>query len=264
VIRFRLGRLLIFAVLTAAAVFAQTVPAPEATAQHAILARITETALRAQERLPDFICTQRTKRSEDDTGKGRRWKQRDTLEIEFSFVGHRPSWKLLKLNGRPSHLQYDQFRTGFLSEAILQFFSLPGSLFGAEVATAFEWNRWDTLGGQRMAVFSLRVPEATSLLAFSNDEGRRITGFHGLLYADPVTAQVMRLEILSDLPPDFPVQESTVDVDYGDVSIGSQAFFLPVRAVVQARIAGRLVRNETEVVRYQKYAADAKVTFSDH
>jgi hypothetical protein len=88
-------------------------------------------------------------------------------------------------------------------------------------------------------------------------------GFHGVLYADAATDQVMRLEVQSDLPPGFPVQENNVDVDYGEVSIASQAFFLPLRAVVQARIAGRLVRNETEVVHYQKYATDATVTFGD-
>ncbi len=253
----------VFGVVTAAAVFAQTAPAPDAAAQHGILTRITETALHAQEQLPDFVCTQRTKRSEDESGKGRRWKQRDALEIEFSFVSQRPSWKLLKLDGRPSHLKYEQFRSGFLSEAILQFFSLPGSLFGADVATAFDWSRWDTLDGMRVAVFSLRVPESTSLLAFSNFEGRRIVGFHGLLYADAVSAQVMRLEIQADLPPGFPVQEAAVNVDYGEVTIANQAFFLPVRAVVQARIAGHLARNETEVVRYQKYAADTTITFGD-
>jgi hypothetical protein len=237
--------------------------AADAAAQASILARITETALRAQEQLPDFICTQRTERSEDETGKGRRWKRRDTLETEFSFVGHRPSWKLLKLNGKPTHLDYGQLRTGFISDAILQFFSLPGSLFGAQAGTALDWNRWDALDGRRVAVFSLRVPESTSQLAFSNDEGRRIVGFHGLLYADPATAQVMRLEIQLDLPPDFPVQESTLDVDYGEVGIANHTFFLPVRAVAGARIEGHLARNETTVVRYQKYAADATVTFGD-
>ena len=91
----------IFGVLWAASVvFAQPVPAPDAQEQHAILSRITENALRAQQQLPDFICTQRTKRSEDETGKGRRWKQRDTLEIEFTFANQRPSWKLIRRDRR--------------------------------------------------------------------------------------------------------------------------------------------------------------------
>jgi hypothetical protein len=258
------SRFPIFGVLfTAAAVFGQTGGAADAAAHASVLARITETALRAQEQLPDFICTQRTERSEDKTGKGRSWKQRDTLETEFRFVGQRPSWKLLKLNGKPTHLDYGQLRTGFISDAILQFFSLPGSLFGAQAGTALDWNRWDALDGRRVAVFSLRVPESTSQLAFSNDEGRLIVGFHGLLYADPTTAQVMRLEIQLDLPPDFPVQESTLNVDYGEVSIANHTFFLPVRAVAGARIEGHLARNETTVVRYQKYTADATVTFGD-
>jgi hypothetical protein len=248
--------------LTAAAVFGQT-EVPNAAGQDSILASVTEAALRAQERLPDFICTQRTTRYEDESGKGRRWKQRDTIETEFSFVAHRPSWKLLRLNGRPSRLNYNQLRTGFLSDAILQFFSLPGSLFGAEVAAVFHWNRWDDLGGRRVAVFSLQVPKSTSQLAFSHDEGRLIVGFHGLLFADAATAQVMRLEIHLDVPPDFAVQEGFVEVNYGEVSIANQAFFLPVSASVRARIAGHLARNETEVVRYQKYQSDATITFSD-
>lgn len=251
------------ALFTAVGGFAQTDQAPDTAAQQAILTRITETAIRAQQQLPDFICTQRTKRSEDETGKGRRWKQRDTMEIEFSFVSHRPSWKLLRRDGKPSSLSYDHLRAGFLSEAILQFFSLPGSLFGSEVATVFDWNRWDTLSGRRVAVFSLLVPESTSQLALSNDDGRRIVGFHGLLYADADTAQVVRLEIQSDLPPGFPVQDNTVAVEYGEVMIANQAFFLPARALVRARINGHLFKNETEVVRYQKYAADATVTFGD-
>lgn len=228
-----------------------------------MLSRITGIALRAQERLPDFICTQRTTRREDTTGKGRRWKQRDTLEIEFSFIGHQPAWNLLKLNRRSTLINYSQYRSGFISDAILQFFSLPGSLFGTQAATQFDWSRWDMLDGRRMAVFALRVPASDSRLAFTGEEGRFVVGFHGLLYADAETAQVRRLEIQVDLPADFRIRECSVNVDYGEVRIADQAFFLPARAVVQARIGTQLAKNEIEVVRYQKYAADATVTFGD-
>ena len=128
----------------------------------------------------------------------------------------------------------------------------------------YEWSRWDTLAGRKVAVFSLRVPESSSQLAFSNEDGPRVAGFHGLLYADAATAQVMRVEIQAEPPPDVAVRESTVEVDYGEVMIADQAFFLPVHAVVRARIAGHLFRNETEVLRYQKYAASSTVTFGDH
>jgi hypothetical protein len=232
-----------------------------AFAQDDFLSRVTDIALRAQQQLPDFIATQQTKRSEDDSGKGRKWKQRDTIETEFSFVNRRPSWKLLKFNGKPTRIT--QLRTGFRSDGILQFFSLPGSLFGAKAGTQFEWRGWDTRDGRRIAVFSLHVPQYASQLAFTGAEGRLIVGFHGLLYADAETAQVTRLEIQAELPEDHPVHECSVEVDYSEVKIADGAFFLPVRAVVQARIGNHLAKNETEVVRYQKYAAAATLKFGD-
>jgi hypothetical protein len=242
--------------LLAAPGFAQTSAAPD------LLPRITEIALRAQAQLPDFISTQRTTRSEDSSsGKTRKWKQRDTIETEFTFVSRKPSWKLTKFNGKPTHIS--ELRSGFRADGILQFFSLPGSLFGPKVETVFEWVRSETRDGRRMEVYSLRVPQYASQLAFTGEDGRLVVGFHGLLFADPETAQVMRLEIEADLPDDYPVQRSSVEVDYRPVSIADRQFYLPARAVVEARIAGRLFKNETEVVRYQKYATDAKLSFGD-
>jgi hypothetical protein len=246
----------VFLLLAAAPAFAQPAPAPD------LLARITKIALDAQQQLPDFISTQQTTRSEDDSGKGRKWKKRDTIETEFTFVNRKPSWKLTKFNGKPTHIA--ELRTGFRSDGILQFFSLPGSLFGPKVESSFEWVRSDTLDGRRMEVYSLEVPQYASQLAFTGVEGRIVVGFHGLLFADAATAQVMRLEIQADLPADYPVEAASVEVDYRAVAIADQQFFLPARAVVEARILGRLSRNETEVVRYQKYAAETKLKFDDN
>ena len=98
---------------------------------------------------PRFICTQRTKRSEDETGKGRRWNQSDILEIELSFVSHRPSWKLLRRDGKPAVSFAITSEPTSFSDAILQFFLLPSALRRAEVTTALGWNRWKTLYGRR-------------------------------------------------------------------------------------------------------------------
>jgi len=235
---------------------------PDANAQESMLARITEHSLHSQDQLPDFICTQLTTRSEDKD-KGNRWKKVDTLEVEFSFIGKQPRWKLLKVNERPTRRSYDQLQTGFLSDSILQFFSLPDSIFGPQVHTQFTWNRWDQIDGRRMEVFSLRVLARNSQLAFTNDYGSRVVGFHGLMYADPATQAVMRLELQLDLPSDFTPRECSLDVDYGEVTIAEHQFLLPVKATARLRVPGRLAKNETQVVRYQKYAADASVKFGE-
>jgi hypothetical protein len=242
---------------------AQSDRAPDANQRESMLARITEHSLHSQDQLPDFICTQLTTRSEDKSGKGTRWKKVDTLEVEFSFIGRQPRWKLLKVNEKATRRSYDQLQNGFLSDSILQFFSLPDSIFGEQVRTQFAWNRWDEIDGRRMEVFSLRVPARSSQLAFSNSFGSRVVGFHGLMYADTATQTVIRLELQLDLPPDFPARECSLDVDYGPVTIAEHQFLLPVKATARLRGPASIAKNETQVVRYQKYAADTSVTFGE-
>jgi hypothetical protein len=240
---------------------AQSERPPDASAQESMLARITEHSLHSQDQLPDFICTQLTTRSEDKTGKGARWKKLDSLEVEFSFIAHKPRWKLLKVNEKPTRRSYDELQNGFLSDSILQFFSLPDSIFGEDARTQFAWSRWDQIDGRRMEVFSLRVLARYSQLAFTNNYGSRVVGFHGEMYADPATQTVIRLELQIDLPPDFPARECSLDVDYGKVTIAEREFLLPVKAEARLRTPAGIARNETQVVRYQKYAADASLTF---
>lgn len=259
----RIMRPLCAALLLVLPLCAQPERAPDANAQASMIARITEHSLHSQDQLPDFICTQLTTRSEDKTGKGTRYKKADTLEVEFSFVGRQPRWKLLKINEKATRRSYEQLQNGFLSDSILQFFSLPDSIFGENVRTQFAWNRWDQIDGRRMEVFSLRVLARNSQLSFTNNYGSTVVGFHGLMYADPATQTVMRLELKMDLPADFPARESSIDVDYGTVTIAEHQFLLPVKATARLRSPTAIAKNETEVVRYQKYAADTSVTFGE-
>lgn len=255
---------LVLAFLTAAA-FAQNAPdpPPDRALQQGLILRLQQNALEAQSRLPDFICTQRTTRNEDKSGKGDRWKKRDTLEVEFSFVDRRPHWRLMKINGKTTRKQYDDLDRGFISDALLQYFSLPGGLFGEKSGTIFEWERWGRIGAKRVAVFSIRVPASASKLELSNAWSHRIVGFHGLMYVDADAAEILRLEVSLEPPRNIGVQASDVTVDYGFVAIGAEEFLLPVRAVVRLLDFAGLAKNEIEVVQYQKYGADSRITFGD-
>src|SRR6185437_959040 len=90
-----------------------------------------------------------------------------------------------------------------------------------------------------------------------------VAGIDGELWVDAMTAVVRRVEIKMDLPANSVIQEGKLDIDYGPVSISSRSFFLPVRFEVQARYGASLVKNETQVVRYQKYGAVSTINFDD-
>jgi hypothetical protein len=261
------------AALCAQQAFAPIATQPSATEQAALLARVRREALRYQRELPDFICLQLTNRSVDETGTGRHWKREDRFEVEDSYVERFVNHKLIMLNNKPPRKSYQQL-SGFLSESILYSVGfLPSWLFGPQAKTDFHWSRSEVKDGRQVHVFTVHLDpsdskftvasERRAVMGGSTERRMIIAGIDGLLYVDAMTATVRRLEIRMILPPDSVIQEGTIDIDYASVAISERAFFLPVKFEVTARFGGTLGKNETEVVRYQKYAAQSTIHFDE-
>lgn len=236
---------------------------PSANDQRVLLARVRQEALRYQRELPDFLCTQLTTRSVDDSATGKHWKRRDSLEVEDVYVSGFVNHKLIQLNGMPPHKDYRQL-TGFLSETVLHSVGfLPAWLFGPQAKTQFDWVKESILDGRRVQVFSIHLAASDSKLTISTPRQSFIAGIDGTIFVDAVSAVVRRLEIQMDLPPACSIQEGALAIDYARVDISGRQFFLPVKFQVQARFGPALVKNETEVVRYQKYAAETTIHFDE-
>ena len=226
--------------------------------QQALIAKIPFTALRFRGQLPDFTALEQETRWVDPSGAGR-WKKRDTLLMLISFTPDgRTGVKLLKVDGKPAKRAYDQ-EAGAKDPEFLHGAILPTHLFGPKAETQFEWVRWDTLDGRRVAVFSFRAKPVFELQVQPGQIVR--LGFHGLVYADPSNAAVMRLETMTDAPPGYPFEESGWDVDYGVVSLSGRELLLPVRAVTHYRRGQARWKNEIQLSGYRKYEADSTVTF---
>ncbi len=235
-------------------------PAPEAAEQQAILARIAKGALRDQGELPDFVCEEMIARSEAASKTPERWKQIDTLEEELGFVGGRETHTLLRINGKPTRVSHEELE-GMRSDGLLQFVMVPGWIFGPRVKTRFDWSSWDMQEGRRVAVFSFQVPPSISTHPLVNQPQTFLVGYHGLIYADPASGDMARLEAQMDAPKDFPFQEDGFEIDYGQVDIAGQPFLLPVKSVGWVREGKSLNKNEIEFGEYRKYGADATVIF---
>jgi len=235
-------------------------PAPSAANQQDILARIAKGALRYQGEVPDFLCEESITRSEASTKTPVRWKQLDTLEEELGFVGGRETHTLLRINGKPTRVSHEEL-DGMRSDGLLQFVMVPSWIFGAQVNTRFDWSRWETRAGRRVAVFAFQVPPSISTHPLVNKSTSFLVGYHGLVYADPTTGDMARLEAAMDAPKDFPFQEDAFEIDYGQVDIAGQPFLLPVKSVGWVREGKQLTRNEIEFGEYRKYGAAATVIF---
>jgi len=261
------------AAVSVATVFAQSglpIDASVAAAPPAdfkpMLARITGSAMRYEGEAPDFICTEMITRSEA-TAKNPpppaiHWKQRDTVEEQLSFVEGHETHILILLNGKPTRYTHESL-SGMRSDGLLQFVMVPSWIFGPQAKTHFNWVRWDMIGGRRVAVFSFEVPPSVSTRPLVNQPESFLVGYHGLIWAEPESGEMARLEAWMDAPKGFPFQEDAFEIDYGTVPIAGEDFLLPVRAVGHVRDGKLLAKNEIEFAGYRKYEAAATVTFGE-
>jgi hypothetical protein len=236
---------------------------PSPDEQRVILARVGLESLRYQRELPKLVCTQLTVRSVDQTGTGKHWKRRDRLEVEDTYVDPFLNHKLLMFNGKDPRKTYQQL-TGLLSETVLNSVGfLPRWIFGPQSKAKFEWRNWSDIDGRLTHVFSVRIPAADSRLVVTTDRQSLVAGIDGLIYVDAAAFLVRRLEFHMELPAQSVIQDGVIKIDFGSVTISERQFLLPLKAEVTARVDGSLERNQTEVVRYQRYGAESTLHFDE-
>lgn len=125
---------------------------PSADRQTEILRIASAKALAYTRELPDFICTETVRRSDNVRGIG--WKLKDILGIQIGISDRHEYYKLLTYNGRPTKLSYRQVG-GALTEG--EFGSLLAEIFRPGIA-AFRWHKALQLAGRSIFVFRYRVP----------------------------------------------------------------------------------------------------------
>jgi hypothetical protein len=279
------GRRILSLIATVVAASAQA--PPELAEKTAKLEAIREQALAYSSHLPNFICTQVTRReiaiapealtgvktSRNEPGSVRglgQWQLSDTVEEQLTFFDRRENYKLLKLNGKLAAPGQSP-PAGLASTG--EFGTTLDSIFEPETQAQFEWKRWDNLRGRPVSVFTYRVEKSRSMSQLSTPSSHVTVAYHGLIYADRDTKTVLRLTTEAEAPPDFPLQDVTHILDYAVVSIAGERHVLPSFSEMQSRASeeffkygtsGRgtrqlLMRNRIDFRGYRKYTADAEL-----
>ena len=280
-----LGRT-ILAFLFAGVACAQT--PPDAAEQSKVLADLRSYAEAYTSNLPNFICSQLTRREvvlapniaitgvrQSSAGRGnsgladfRDLKSTDTFEEQLTFFSRQESYQLLKVNGKKQK-PGEARPPGMTSTG--EFGSTLRAVFDPESKTEFEWKKWDTLRGQPVSVFAFHIEERNSQAQMEVPSRRVVVGYRGLVYASREGNIVLRLTTEAEPPKDFPLQDVTHLLDYGSVEIGGEHVILPLHAEMQTRMSedfmkyGReggsskqvFLRNETDFRGYRKYTAES-------
>ncbi len=235
------------------------IPPPPPGEWKKVIREATEHALNYSKQLPDFICTQVTRRYYDPSGL-EFWQSEDVLTARLSYFEQKEDYKLMLVNGQYTDMPY-RMVGGAISSG--EFGTMMREIFEKETGTAFHWERWATLRGRRMHVFSYTVSQPTSRWTVTYENRDTITpGYHGLIYVDSQSGSVARITMEADgIPPSFPIQQAASVLDYDTASIGDREYLLPLRAVMRMREGRALFKNEVEFRLYRKFSAEASISF---
>ena len=261
---------------------AQVRPSPSEIGK--LIASVREAALAYDSRLPDFICTQTTRREERDnsglsaTGNGwfgralatmeAGWKTVDSMDQQLTYFKRQESYRILAVNGKAVSPD-KQTDPGLITSG--EFGSTLRSVFEPASFADIKWIRREVLRGRPMQVFSYSVRQEDSVVTLAANKSKVVVGYRGLVYVDRETNQVMRLTTEPGVPPNFPLQDVTRTLDYGRVTIVSEQYLVPLRAETELTVSrdylqggktGKAsakvhLRNTVDFKAYRKYRVES-------
>ena len=243
---------------------------PSSEEQAAILSDVREYALNYSRNLPDFICTQVTRRYAAPMPGTRwggsalsepSWQAQDVLQIRLSYFEQKEKYLVVLENNNILNKDYEQMGG---SKSFGEFGSMLREIFEPGTEARFEWDHWGTLRGKLVMAFSYHVSQSRSQYRLVVEDAKLsiITAYRGLVEVDPKTHVVMRVSTIAEnIPADFPIRkaEDVLDYDYQDIS--GHTFLLPMKSQVLMSGGEVLTRLDEEFRLYRKYSAEAGITY---
>lgn len=237
------------------------IPPPDAAEQTRVLDAAREYAQDYSKKLPNFICTQVTRRFEDPSGL-EFWQGRDTVVEKLSFFEQKEDYKLLFVNNKAFTGQAGRNQIGG-TVTRGEFGTRLKEVFDRKNEATFEWERWATLRGKRMHVFRYSLPQEKSEYTVQYGNSVVIPGYGGLVYVDRDTLAVMRItQEVGKMPVGFAIQSILAILDYDFTKVADQEFVLPLKASTVARMGRELFKNDVEFRNYNRFGSEATITFA--
>jgi len=245
-------------------------PPPSSEEQAAIIHEVREYALNYSKNLPDYICTQVTRRYiaaiPGSKYGGRRgddpsWHLGDTLTIRLSYFEQKEDYKLVLVNNTVAPQDYNKVG-GTTSRG--DFGSMLLQIFEPATEAHFEWDHWGKMRGRLTYVFAYRVAQGRSQwhIDYNNGQQDIVSAYQGLIYVDQETRQVLRIALQAvDIPATFPVRQAETTLDYDYQTLGEQEFLLPLKGEVRMSADDVLTKNDNEFRLYHKYSSESAIKY---
>lgn len=235
-------------------------PPPSSEEQQEIISEMRDYAMNYSRKLPDFICTQVTRKYYAQTGQDDFHQEATVLE-HLTYYDQQEHYQVTMVNDKMVEISHDA--VGGASSAGDFGTMLKVTLWPRADAT-IEFDHWCTLRGVPCMAFSYRITSGNSDYSILYGKTDRIVvAYHGLIYvSQKPPREILRLSLeADDIPAAFPVQQAGEMLDYGFQNLSGQEFLLPLKAQVSMRHGRIRDRNDIEFRMYNKYSADTSIKF---
>ena len=239
---------LLFAIVLTATAIAQP-PPPDEETQKKIIEDARAKALAYSKELPDFVCRQVTRRSEDPKGTNQ-WRTIETINEQLSFIGRKEEYRTIAINGKKVS---NENRSGGLMRST-EFADFLNWIFDPKSKAEIAWSKWDALRGHRVHELGFRVTPENSKYTISKGKGQGVTaGMFGVIDVDSESGSVLKLGIVTtDIPANYPVQGVATELHYEFARLGEHFYVLPLKADLHSKEGKSLIWNEVEFHDFRK------------
>jgi hypothetical protein len=253
----RVPAVCLWLMIGAAAFAAQYEVAPEVL----LLARIKLHMEENLKRLPNYTCVQTIERSRR-LARSHRFELVDTLRLEVALVGNK---ELFAWPGA------GKFEDREIREMV------PGGAIGngnfglhaysvfLSIAPTFTYAGEMVRDGRKVIRYDYRVPYMSSGYQIRVPPHEAKVAYHGSLWVDAGTLDLVRLEVhADDIPAELGLAEASDSIDYGRVRIGDTDFLLPRSSELLMRdFQGNESRNRTLFTGCQQFTGQSVLSFGE-
>jgi len=211
------------------------------------------------QRQPNYTCTETIERTRQVVGG--RARIEDTLRLEVALVDGKEMFAWPGSKQFEDHDLGELVSTGMFGNG--NFAIYARILFLSNVAV-FEDRGEAQLDGHPAWRYDFRVSSATGGSRLRVDGHEAVVGFHGSFYADPITFEVLRIEIVAeDIPAELKILDAETVVDLGRLRIGDEEYLLPVGSQLMMAMPDVVDRNSVRFSSCRKFTGESVLLFND-
>jgi hypothetical protein len=215
-------------------------PAPDRTAQVAMLTLTRNYVANTIRKLPNFFATRETVNLEGAPEEA----QRDTLPSSKFEALHETSHSSVTVLYRDNKEMIAKDKGNRISTKQMRTMGEFGPILVTVLNDAAKgsvtWSHWEQGASGAMAVFHYTVSEQGShyLVGISSVEAgdQSDPAYHGEIAISPADGSILRLTAVAEMKLGNPIEIADMLVDYGPVEIGGSTYICPLKSAAYSQV----------------------------